>query len=181
MKRISFILLSLFITYIQSSTVKCQDAPSLPMDEDTKLITYKDVVKEKGTAPEFYDRAILWVHKFYKNPTDVLREKDKDKGNMKCIARMQFYGETNGTKAVKGNVEYTLNLEFKDGRYRYTITGLNLKQQSYFPLERWLNTKDPAFNENINKYLTQVDAYINDLISSLEKGMEQVEKKKDEW
>ena len=41
--------------------------PDLPIDETTKLVTYKDVVNEKGTPQELYDRAMEWVKTYYKN------------------------------------------------------------------------------------------------------------------
>lgn len=169
------------LSYAAFSQIAKTEAPSLPIDNDTKLITYKSVVNELGNKDELYERGLLWFSKFYKNPTDVIREKDKENGKIKGIARFQLHAEDKDTKVPKGAIEYTLNLEFKDKRYRYTITNFNLKQSSYFPLERWLNKKDPASTENINLYLIQIDTYINELTKNLEKGMNPVEKKKDDW
>lgn len=176
---IVFIFLSLqIIAQSQSNQSKVLD---MPIDDDTKLITYKEVIKEKGTKDELYDRGFAWFHKFFKNPADVIKVTNKDEGMIKGVARMQIYNEVKGVKSLKGVVEFTITTEFKDGRYRYTITNFNLKQASYFPLEKWLNTKEDTYKENVNKYLTQVDAYINVLIKNLVDAMEPAVKKKDVW
>jgi hypothetical protein len=176
---IIFILFS-FISIVKSQNNQ-SNIPDIPIDDDTKLITYKEVVKEKGSKDEFFDRGFAWYHKFFKNPADVIKETNKEDGIIKGVARMQIYNEEKGVKSLKGVIEFTITTEFKDGRYRYTITNFNLKQASYFPLERWLNTKEDAYKGNVNKYLNQIDTYINDMIKNLVDAMEPVVKKKDNW
>ncbi len=180
-KLISIIFIFLSFNVIIKSQINTAKVPELPIDEDTKLITYKEVKTEKGTKDELYDRGFQWYHKFFKNPTDVIRETNKEDGTIKGIARIQIFNEEKGVKSVKGVVEFTIITEFKDGRYRYTIRNFNLKQASYFPLEKWLNPKDPSYKESSNKYLSQIDAYITDMINNLDKAMELVVKKEDKW
>jgi hypothetical protein len=178
---ISIIFILLSTSFIIKSQNDKSKIPDLPIDDATKLITYKEVTNEKGSKDELYERGLKWYHKFFKNPSDVIRETNKEDGMIKGIARMQIYNEEKGVKTVKGLVEFTITTDFKDGRYRYTVINFNLKQASYFPLERWLNPKDPAYKENTNKYLNQIDTYVTNMIKNLEEAMEPVEKKKDNW
>lgn len=157
------------------------EAPSFPLNDDNTLITYKKVVDEKGTKDELYERGLAWFKKFYKNPTDVIREKDKENYKIKGIARFETSVQEKDLKTIKKTIEYTITLEFKDGRYRYTISNFNIKSLSYFPLERWLNKKDAQYSTGNNPYLVQVDDYVIKLLDSLEKEMQEKEKKSDNW
>ena len=48
----------------------------VPVDEDTKLITYQEVVEMDGTPDTLYNRATKWVNGHYKNPQSVLITRD---------------------------------------------------------------------------------------------------------
>jgi len=74
-----------------------------------------------------------------------------------------------------------MNLEFKENKFRYTITDFNLKGSAYYPLEKWVNKQDPIYNANADNYLTQVDVYIKDMIKNLKKAMVPPIKKVDTW
>jgi len=70
-----------------------------------------------------------------------------------------------------GIVTYAIRIEFKENRYRYTLNDFNLKAQSRFPLEKWMNKKDPAYNSNWDLYLYEVDTAVQRLVHSLKEGM----------
>ena len=159
--------------------------PSIvPVDSVTKLITYTEVVIQVGTKDSLYNRAIGWTNKFYANPQDVTKVRDKENGKIQCKHRFKLYNydKKDGSKIETGMlVQYTMNLAFKDGKFRYTITDFNLKGVSYYPLERWLNKQDPTYNANDENYLTQVDVYIKDMIKNLKKAMVPPVKRVDTW
>jgi hypothetical protein len=70
---------------------------------------------------------------------------------------------------------------FKDGRYKYTITDLNLKATSYMPLEPWLDRED-ANAQNHSYYLTDIDNEIREVIKSMKEGLASAgDKSSDEW
>ena len=48
----------------------------MPVDPDTKLITYKEVVTVTGTPAELFNRAIEWINKQYKNPADATKVRE---------------------------------------------------------------------------------------------------------
>jgi hypothetical protein len=154
----------------------------LPIDPDTKKITYKEVVQEKGTRDELYVRGIAWINSFYKNPADVTRTRDRDNGLIKGVARFKtYYTDPDGFKKEGPVIEYSLVFEFKEGRYRFSFTEMTRKETSRQPVEGWLNKKDPAYNPQWDDYLKQVNVFFTETITSLKKGMAPVVKKEDTW
>ncbi|NVO18995.1 MAG: DUF4468 domain-containing protein [Bacteroidetes bacterium] len=175
---------SIFAAFILLSTfVRAQEtAPQMPVDEETKLITYKEVVKIEGTKPELFNRAIEWIGKNYKNAADVTKVRDPESGLIELIHRIELTYDEKGVNKSGGIVDYTLRIELKDGRYRYTFTNFNLKQASRVPIEKWLDKTDKAYSPSWDHYLFQVDKSVHEIIDSLKKGMQPpVKKKPDEW
>ena len=102
---LSFLILMLYCrSYAQE--VK---APKMPVNEETKIFSYSKVVEVQGMDKgSLYDRAFAWLSAYYKNPADVLREKDRDAGSMIIKARFKI-SNTNSWRripaAVSGPVE----------------------------------------------------------------------------
>ncbi|MCX6271886.1 MAG: DUF4468 domain-containing protein [Bacteroidetes bacterium] len=181
MKSFSIIITFLFSSWL-SFAQQPEATPVIPVDESTKLITYKEVVQEKGTRDELYNRGIEWINAFFKNPVDVTRTRDKDNGLIKGIARFKlFYADKDGFKRETGMCEYEFTLEFKEGRYRVIFTNFILKEVSRRPIERWLNKLDPAYNPQWDDYLKQVDTYVKETTANLKKAMQPPVKKDDSW
>lgn len=149
-------------------------APKLPVDEKTGLITYSKVNELKGkTAKELYNLALAWAESYFKNPYDVIRERDSLNGKLLCKARFKIMNpqDKKGISTDAGNVMYSLKLQFKEGRYRYELTEINWKQASYYPCERWLDRSAPSFAPAFDYYLQQTDQTANAILKSLEKAM----------
>ncbi|HQQ20876.1 MAG TPA: hypothetical protein PK471_03105, partial [Bacteroidales bacterium] len=70
-KAFLLLLISLFSISVFAQKEGTYSVPDLPIDEDTKLVTYRDVVREKGTPQELYDRAMDWIKAYYKNTNEV--------------------------------------------------------------------------------------------------------------
>lgn len=168
---------------ISMITARAQDAaPAMPIDEETKLITYKEVVQQAGNKQELFNRAIEWINKNYKNPADVTRVRNPETGLIELIHRIELNYDDKGVTRSAGIVDYTLRIELKEGRYRYTITNFNLKQASRVPIEKWLDKTDKAYTPACDKYLITIDESTRKLIESLKKGMEPpAAKKVDDW
>jgi hypothetical protein len=85
-------------------------------------------------------------------------------------------------KAQSAIVKYTLEIGFKDGKYRYEIKDVNIKAASYLPIEKLFNENDPNIEDNYNT-LTEAGKYFSELIDNLKESMEEpsVKVKKDEW
>lgn len=158
--------------------------PKMPVDESTGLITYAATEQVTGSRAELFNRALGWANGFYKNPNEVIREKDAAAGRLVIKGRYRISNEPDkkGVATQAGNVMYTLTMEFKDGRYRYTISNFNWQQTSAFPIERWMETDSPSYTKNYPYYLVQTDDTMRELEKNLKKAMATAEKaKSSDW
>jgi hypothetical protein len=169
----SFLNFCIPFLLISGLNLNAQEAALVvPVDPDTKLITYKEVVTVPGNPSELFNRAIEWVNKQYKNPTDATKVRNPATGLIEIIHRIELTKDEKGVMRPAGIVDYSLKIEMKEGRYRYTITNFNYKDVSRQPIEIWLNKNDKAYIPAWDNYLKQVDDASRKLIESLNKGMQ---------
>jgi hypothetical protein len=155
------------------NTLKAQEEKiTYPIDRDTQLINYQEVVQQPGTADELYIRAIEWLNTYYKNPADVCKVRNRESGVIEIGHRLEIYNEADGARLISEIVRYNLKMEFKPGRYRYTVSDLERKQASRYPVERWLDKSDKTYSPMFEDYLRQMDSQIKELIVSLKAGMQ---------
>jgi hypothetical protein len=155
---------------------------AIPVDEDTKLITYKEVVQQEGEVNKLYNTAIAWINANYKNPNEVTTIREPENGKLVLNHRFKLFNiDKKDLKTDAGVINYTLKLEFKPNKYRYIFTDFTLQAISKFPLERWLNKDDPQYSPACENWLYQVDTTVNGIIKSLKKGMVPKIEKPDEW
>ena len=159
-----------------------QPTQKMTVDPESKLIMYREVVNQEGIPDLLYDRAASWFSSFYKNPISVLRVQDKVNSKIEGTGRfMIYYFDDQGNKRDCGTIMYDIKMELKENKFRYTIVNFNLKTVSKFPLEKWLNKSDPAYNPQWDSYLYQVDTTMQSLVKNLKEGMKPKVIKKDEW
>jgi hypothetical protein len=183
MKKVIFSLVVLVMSFAAfAQKTEIPEAPNLPIDERTNLVTYQDVVKQEGTPKVLYDRAMEWVKKYYKNTAEVIKSADPEKCviNMRSSVRI-FYKDKEGTMRFKNIVYYNFKLECRDNRYRYTITDFKEKATGSAPIEVWFNTSASGWTPSMYGYLSQIDEEMQKLIESLEEGMQPKEEFVDEW
>lgn len=161
-------------------------APKMPVSEITKLITYTDVVQIAGlNQKQLYERALHWFNNYYTNPTDVIREKDDKAAKIVGKGRYKIYTpeDKKGVKADVGAVQYTINFEARDGRYKVELTEFNWKQISYYPIEKWMDKQDAGYKANYDYYLLQTDEFAKGVMKDLEKAMktEPPKDNRDNW
>ncbi|MDO9255758.1 MAG: DUF4468 domain-containing protein [Bacteroidales bacterium] len=172
----SILMLGSLSVNAQNSEVK------MPVDPETKLITYKEVVTVAGTPSELFNRAIEWINKQYKNPADATKVRDQASGIIEIVHRIELSKIEKGATLVAGRVDYSMKIELKDGRFRYTITNFNMKEISRQPFERYMNKLDKSYIPAWDDYLKQVDDFTRKLIESLKQGMQApAPKKPDTW
>jgi DNA-directed RNA polymerase beta' subunit len=176
MIRIEILMLTLILPFIGLA----QGTDTFPIDQDSKLVTYQEVVQQNGTSDELYIRGIDWVNSYYKNPFDVCRIRDRVSGVIEVMHRIELNNQDGDVKVNAGTVNYELRIEFKPGRYRYTITNLTLRQTSRFPIERLLNKDDPSYSPLWDNYIQQIDTKVKEIIASLKGGMQPVAVKPEE-
>ena len=184
MKRFSLFILLLSVAVLGFSQKKTTTpvAPDMPIDDETQLITYQEVIQEKGSATELYDRAMKWAKTFYKNTAEVIKSADREKGIIDFRSSVRIYShQKDGSKLTKNVVYYNFKLQCREGRYRYTITDFNEKAAAACPIEKWMNPEDKKWDPECFLNLQEVDEQIQALISSLVDGMQPEVVKEDEW
>ena len=182
--KLSVLTISVILACSCFSSVCAQTAPSgLPVDPETRKITYKEVVTQEGNPGYLYDKAIQWFSFYYLRPASVFSVQDRVNGKVEGLGRLRVYNNDTktGTHTDGGIVTYLIKIEFKDNRYRYIVTDFNLKLASRFPIEKWMNKEDPLYNPNWDAYLYQVDTTVQRLVSTLKEKMKPTVVKKDEW
>jgi len=184
--RVFILFLLLHLSGIAAAQQKQPFDPSrIPVEVSTKLFTYLEVIQVPGmTAKEMFARGLKWFNTYYKNPTDVIRETDSIRGTIKGKARFKIYNpaDKDGLRVDAGNVEYTISLGCKDGKFRYTITEINWKQISYYPAEKWMDTTAQNYAPVYRYYLEETDSLILEIRKNLEAFMKtSPAEKKDDW
>lgn len=159
--------------------------PSMPIDKDSEKITYTAVNEVAETsATDLYDRALDWATSYHKNAAEKLRVQDRDGGKMELFVRFPFYAydkKGNKTSSRQGLAQYTMTILFKEGRYKYTVTDLNMKATSYQPIEPWLDPEDPNAT-NHAFYLTDIDQEIRAMLSNMKEAVAtDPNEQKDDW
>ncbi|MEI7896427.1 MAG: DUF4468 domain-containing protein [bacterium] len=179
--RLSFILV--LSQSFQLFAQKEAQAYNLPIDADSKKIMYREVVEEKGNPEHLYNKAIEWFGFYYLNPQSIYTVQSIENGKIEGVGRMKIYytDQAAGIKREGGTILYQIKMELKENKYRYTLTDFNLKGASRFPIEKWMDKSDPAYNPNWDSYLYQVDTTMQHLVSTMKVRMKPIVVKKDDW
>jgi len=155
----------------------------IPVDSVTQLIKFQNVVEEPGDQYDLFKRCIYWLNDYYKDPVRVTSVRDRATGKIIGHHRFRIYFyDKDSIKKVGGQINYTFTIEMKDDRYRYTIDELVLKSQTNFPVEKWLDKNDPAYDPRWDAYLKQIADYVNNWGEFLEEKMKpERQKVEDTW
>jgi len=68
-------------------------------------------------------------------------------------------------------MNYSFEIGLKDGKYRYNITRINKKSQSFLEIEKLIAANEKEYKMSSISYMTQTDKYMKDLIDNLKKSM----------
>ena len=181
------IALALFVFYVLFSGISVaqeNDSLNFPVDENTGKIKYQEVVEAEGKSVKLFYRAITWMNNHWDNARGMIKKQDKVNGVLKAHVRFDIkkYTEDGDLEERAGRMGYVLKMEFKDGRYRYTITDLQLLKKSKYPLERWINPENTYYDQRDEEVLQIIANEMKEVIKSMKKGMtkEKVQKD-DDW
>jgi hypothetical protein len=158
--------------------------PDMPIDEETKIVSYKGVVELSGVSKdELYARAYHFFKSYYKNPSQVIQTADAAGGKIEGKAQFATYKTLkNGVKAQADMIKYSISIMVKDGKYKYEITKINIQSASYKPIETYFSETDPLRDEHWET-LTQADDVFNTLVGLIKEAMEKpsTSAKKEDW
>lgn len=169
--------------FFSTTVTKAQDA-TIPVNADTKLIEYSEVVTMSGIKKdELYKRGLAWFTKTYKNPASVIKKQSPEEGIIEGIHVIKVYNtDKDGKKLQAGEIGYTVSILFKDDKYKYTITKLNQKGASYKAIEPWMDKNAKGFLPVHGEHLKQVDETVKSMIVDIKKGMNDAgTPKKSDW
>ncbi len=175
----------IFLLLIIPSGIFAQGFTSAPVDTTTGKINFTEVVKEDSLNQEqLYSNAKEWFAKTFNSANDVLQMDDKSSG--KLIGKgLSMITIPMGITNVPEKMWFTVIIEVKNGRYRYSFTDITFESP-----EDQTHRKEPA--ENIitdkaiqegktklrTKYRDEALRVFNQFIASLKKAMN---KKSEGW
>ncbi len=172
------------LLFVSSMTFAQQKKFVLPIDTETQKIKFQEVVKEKGTQQQLFNRCVYWLYKYYKDADRVTSVRDPQLGKIEGQHRFRvYYYDKDSIKHIGGTIDYTFSIAFRNGRYRYTISKLLLKTASKFPIERWLDKTSPNYDPRWDSYLQQIAKFVNGWAANLKEHMkpEPPKKSDDNW
>jgi hypothetical protein len=200
-KDMTRILLSFVLIMSAFTSVWAQKDASgqieVPVNSEGKIY-YEGVVKLDSTTKkdELYRKGREWFVNTYVDAKEVLQLDDKTDGKMigKGIYKYSFFNGLNSSSVTMG---FTLNLDVKDGRYRYRIynfNGTNKNQSaldglssrpsgpSYIKLDydqTYADYKAGKRAKYNGKIAAGMDEQVKGIIASLEKAMRASSKSND--
>lgn len=190
--------LSLFLLYIMNRTFffliitliisafafppQNKNTYNMPIDSETGKITYVEVVAEKGSADELYERAYEWAKKYFVNISSTIKTRNKEAGLLEGNTRFKVYStDKKGKQIDAGVISFDFKIEFKQDKYRVVETNFRQADNSGNAVEDWFedtNEKAIPIHQEIFK---QIDLEARKMIDSLKEGMKPVVKTSDEW
>jgi len=150
----------------------------LPHDKLGK-VNYTEVVQSDSfPASQLYSNARLWFAETFKSANDVIQLADE---NTKTLVG---HGSTTflmhglfGSRTESGFITYSVKIECKDGRYKYSITDFVLKQPNWtYTVEDYKGTA--AQEDNL---YSQVQDIGEGLATTLKAKMKSSINSKEDW
>jgi hypothetical protein len=174
-----------FCMLMMAGAIHAQDttlAGIVPVDE-SGMITWQGVVQVPGKSKDdLYKKGIEWVNSYFPNASSVTKKRSPEDGLIEGAYSIRLTDEVNGQKVPSKTINYRFKLEFRDGRFRYTINEFTLKADSRFPLERWLDKKGPYYDIKNKPYLEQIRDTINEMIGKMTSFITKPDKpEEEEW
>jgi hypothetical protein len=120
---------TLLLTLVCIFLVKISSAQSdlLSFDEHNKYIYYQVVDIPGQTVDTLHTKGLNFLKANYAK----MKVKSTGQNNLEGQGKFLVYGGISVLKHEKGEIDYTLNIEFKDQKYRYWLTDF-----TFTPYER---------------------------------------------
>jgi len=158
----------------------CKVEDYYPVEEGK--ITYKEVVEvPNATSQELFFRAKIMLANRYVSSPDVTKMEDKENG---IIVIKAFFEKGHNDYVTNPKMWYTLTIEAREGRYRYTITDIKytfsvhvhpVHRQHDYVFQEWAFTGKAykkKFYDSYGEYLRGIDNHFKVLVSNIKKDMQ---------
>lgn len=155
------------------------------------IVTYSGVIQADSlmTKERLYVNGEKWFVSEYKSAPDVIQYKNEGDGEIIGKGFFHAYWQINRLAGQDVNVHHTVKFNFKDGRFKYTVTDFILKYYTApsqytkggnheFPIEGWLAT--PNQYKNIDLFYQQIHASVIKMIKSMQ-AISQSEQTEEKW
>ncbi len=189
------VCLSSYAQKKKKSEPEKEPAPVTMLPEENGSVSYTEVIKvDSATKDQLYLAARKWFADNYKSANDVIQMDDKEAGEI--IGKGLFYENLSFgvlVGAEKVAVYHTVKISVKDGRYKYTITGLRGNYHSsgsrigttYIPgneVNFDIDNTPVKFNKkNEEKFKAAVHAHVLSTIETIKSYMIKAPVKNDDW
>ncbi len=180
----------ILLTLIALSTIsygqKINVTPNGLRDLNDNEKTFVVINAEGKSAKQLYDNALKYINKNYKSPDDVVKGKT-DGEYLKFITHVDnFLVVINSGAKIPINADYTIELNFKDGKAKFEVIALDMyAQNGGYKVIFTGGAFDgyPIYNKKgILKRpdtKTEIESYFNQQISSITDFL--IEKNDDNW
>jgi hypothetical protein len=109
-------------------------APALPVDPQTKHVTYSEFVQLPGTNQgELYSRSRLWLAGAFRSAKDAVQLEDKEASVVSGKGWQQVQVASFG-QSTPVMLWYKVQIATKDGRYMYVLSDFAIQ---YFPTAQY--------------------------------------------
>lgn len=170
MKAIFLLIFGLGISKVASAQKSL-----LSIDENNKYIYYQVADMPGIKADSLHNNVVLFIKEFYS------KERSLQLTNTGAIVKDKFLTYTSLVKHENGEMAYTLNIECKDGKYRFWVTDFVFtpyEKNRYgtftpvngvaLPLEK---AQDKLMKKDVEGYFDQTGAFCKQLGDKLKKYM----------
>lgn len=177
---------------------EASQAVTLPLNEAGE-IEYSEVVQVSDVAAnELFVRAKEWIALTFNSANHVIQMDDKEAGKLIGKGRSEIFTShpySENRIVSYGHIDYTIEIQTKEGRYKYVISGISHEFNAYVnPLSgavmqtpgNILAQPEPTTGLKVNKKTWQLVRYatdqkINQIILSLKEKMKQSSGRDDDW
>jgi hypothetical protein len=177
--------LLLLVAIVAGYTANAQKSeltvPFFPIDEETKLVTYTDVIQVPGVVTDsLYNVAMAWMKTFYTSPSQAIKSQSKEEGIIEIKHQFQLTRKDKGQVVKAGQINYylTYNSEMDDLSTR--LPKLIYRAPLTMVLKTGLTMRNSAKDETTVGYLIQIDEFMQKLVGSLETEVKPAAPKKEE-
>jgi hypothetical protein len=147
------LLMHKFLFVLMLYNVNCS-GQELPTDPNGKVIYNEVVNADSISAADLYSRSKIWFAEAFKSANNVIQSDDErlhiiiGKGNTPFYINGLF-----GVKTESGTLFFSVKIESKEGRYKYTITDFYMKNNA----GEWSVESYRGTGGQIDNYYKQVD------------------------
>lgn len=132
MKKIIIICLNVLSFQVHAQNWKVTPEGLNDAIDTTK--TYVVLPIENKTAKVLYEESLKYINKNYKNPNEVIKGNIENEYLKFVTYESKFTELKVGWNKIPWNINYTVELNFKDGKVKYEVIEIEIKNEDNYPL-----------------------------------------------